>query len=309
MALVSVVGASGRQGQAQMRQLLAAGYEVRAITRNPDVFKGTEFEGVETRPADLVDESTLAPAFDGSDAIFFNHPMRARRQRGQYAAAVGRAGRAVNVKRMVWNTSSWIPERAGDPHTYGWNTEGINMLWRTGVPATVFGGVLFMDNLLANWARGQIVHEGRFVYPHREHMRANWISLDDVARIMIASLDRPDFEGSWMNIGGPERLGPRDVAAALTEALGREVRYAPSTPEEFGWHLADAFDDGMSAEKRADFAKGIAAFYEYNNESPTRPFEVNIDYQQNRIPMKLERLVDWARRQDWSDSALRPSGG
>ena len=33
MKLVTVFGASGRMGQAQVRQLLLAGYQVRAITR------------------------------------------------------------------------------------------------------------------------------------------------------------------------------------------------------------------------------------------------------------------------------------
>jgi uncharacterized protein YbjT (DUF2867 family) len=309
MALVSVIGASGRQGLAQIRQLKAAGYEVRAISRNPDQFAGTDNDDLEIRSADLFDESTVAPALDGSDYVFFNHAVQARAQRAELAAVVGRAGKQIGAKRVVWNTSSWIPDRAGEPFTYGWNTEGINALWRTGAPATVFGSVLFMDNLLTNWARRQIVHEGRFVYPHGPSLRANWISLDDVAKIMIASLDRPDFEGSWMNIGGPERLGAKDVAAALTEALGHEVRHDPSTPAQFGRDLVAAFGDNMPVERREAFAKDIEAFYEYNNSSPTRPFEVNTEYQLDRIPMKLERLVDWARRQDWSDEAHRPSGG
>jgi len=39
MALVSVVGATGRQGLAQIRQLAAAGHKVRALSRseNPDL--------------------------------------------------------------------------------------------------------------------------------------------------------------------------------------------------------------------------------------------------------------------------------
>lgn len=309
MALVSVIGASGRQGLAQIRQLKAAGYEVRAISRRAEQFKGTENEDIEARYADLADEATLAPALEGSDAIFFNHSVQAREQRAALVASVGRAGKEVGTKRVVWNTSSWIPDRAGDPFTYGWNTQGINALWRTGVPATVFGSVLFMDNLLTNWARRQIVHEGRFVYPHGPTLRANWISLDDVAKFMIASLDRPDFEGGWMNIGGPERLGAKDVAAALSEALGREIRHEPSTPEQFGWDLVKAFGDNMPVERRAGFAKSIQEFYEYNNNAPTRPFEVNIDHVMDRIPIRMERLVDWARRQDWSDGAHRPSGG
>ncbi len=310
MPLVSVVGASGRQGLAQVAQLRAAGYEVRAISRKADAMRATPFPDVPVRTADLFDAATLAPAFDGSDAIFFNHPVQARAQRADLAEAVGNAGKAVGVKRVVWSTSSWIPDRPGDPFTYRWNTEGINRLWRTGVPATVFGSVLFMDNLLTNWVRPRVLKDGVFVYPHGPKVRANWISLDDVARIMIASLDRPDFEGSWMNIGGPEALQGQDVAAALTKALGREVRFEYSTPADFGRDLAAAFGPSMPEERREQFSKDIEAFYVYNNESPTRPFEVDIPYQQSRLPgFEPERLVDWACRQDWTDDSYRPSGG
>jgi uncharacterized protein YbjT (DUF2867 family) len=38
MEIVTVFGASGRMGQAQVRQLLLAGYQVRAITRKKGVF-------------------------------------------------------------------------------------------------------------------------------------------------------------------------------------------------------------------------------------------------------------------------------
>ena len=38
MEIVTVFGASGRMGQAQVRQLLLAGYQVRAITRKKGLF-------------------------------------------------------------------------------------------------------------------------------------------------------------------------------------------------------------------------------------------------------------------------------
>ncbi|WP_374206340.1 NmrA family NAD(P)-binding protein [Gordonia sp. McavH-238-E] len=47
---VAVFGVSGRQGQAQVRRLVAEGHRVRAVTRTPGLF--TDLEGVEVRPAD-----------------------------------------------------------------------------------------------------------------------------------------------------------------------------------------------------------------------------------------------------------------
>ncbi|GIX20991.1 SDR family oxidoreductase [Erythrobacter cryptus] len=315
MALITVIGASGRQGLAQVRQALKAGYEVRAISRRPDALEGAPIEGVEkveVRPMDLYDTSTYRAALEGSDYIFYTHPLQARADRAVLVGQVGKAAAELAVKRVVWNTSSWIPDKPGDPFTYGENTKGINALWRSGAPGTVFGSVLFMDNLLTGWARPFIVNEGRYVYPHKPDLEANWISLDDVARFMLASLERPDMEGAWLNIGGPERLVGKQVAQHLSEALGRPIKYDPCTPAEFGRYLVAAAGDEMPEAMREDFAKGIEAFYEYNNNAPTRPFAVDMDHVYERFPElegKLETMGEWTKRQDWGESNYRPAFG
>ncbi len=310
MALVTVFGASGRQGLAQVRQLTAAGHHVRAISRSKDPFYGETFDNVEVRPADVTDEDSVFEAMEGTDVAFYTHPLRAKLDRPTGLALIGRAGKRANLKRVVWNTSGWIPDRAGHPFSYGENTKAINALWRTGVPATVFGSVLFMDNLLTNWAFPFIVNEGRYVYPHKPDLECSWISLDDVAKFMIAAIDRPDLEGAWLNIGGPEILKPGTVAQHLSEAVGRPVKYDPSTPAEFGKHLADAFGDDVSPEEHAALVAGIGAFYEYNNAAPTKPFRVDMGPVLERIPIEMETFAQWAKRQEWRmTNKPRPPAG
>ncbi|MBT4210612.1 MAG: hypothetical protein HOE18_02005, partial [Porticoccaceae bacterium] len=194
---------------------------------------------------------------------------------------------------------------------YTQNTHSIKALWDTGVPATVFGAVLFMDNLLTDWARPLLMEEKKYIYPHAPNLGANWICLDDVAKIMMVSLDRPDMVGSWLNIGGPERLTGSQVTATLSEALGFELEYDPSTPEEFSQLLLAAMGDSVAKENRKAFATYISEFYHFNNASPTTPFAVNTEYMLERLPeIKLETLLSWAIRQDWSgNSDVRPSGG
>ena len=315
MALITVVGASGRQGMAQVRQALAAGYDVRALSRQDDPFAGAKIEGVErveVRPIDLYEPESYTAAFEGSDYIFYTHPLQARADRATLVGDVGKAGAAAGVKRVVWNTSSWIPDKPGEAHTYAGNTAGINALWRSGAPGTVFGSVLFMDNLLTNWARPFIVNEGRYVYPHNPELQANWISLDDVAKFMLASIERPDMEGAWVNIGGPERLVGKQVTEILSNTFKKPIKYDPCTPQEFGDYLVRAAGEDMAPEMREGFSAGIAAFYDYNNTAPTKPFEVDMDHVYERFPElegKLEPLQDWADRQDWSESNHRPAFG
>lgn len=315
MALITVIGASGRQGMAQVKQALKAGYKVRALSRQTDPFAGFDISGinsVEVRPIDLYDTDSYRPALEGSDYVFYTHPLQARADRGILVGQIGAVAADLSVKRTVWNTSSWIPDKPGDAHTYAGNTAGINALWRSGAPGTVFGSVLFMDNLLTDWARPFIVNEDRYVYPHNPELEANWISLDDVAKFMLASLERPDMEGAWVNIGGPERLVGKQVADILADNFGRKIKYDPCTPKEFGDYLVAAAGDSMPEAEREAFSAGIAAFYQYNNTAPTKPFAVDIDHVYERFPElegELEPMRDWVGRQDWTDNNHRPAFG
>ncbi len=301
MALISVVGANGVQGLAQIRQAIAAGHDVRGISRHRSEMLDQEFPQIDFRAADLLDEQTLQPAFEGSDFILVNHPVPLRPRRVEMLSAIGRAAKRLGVKRVIYNTATWIPDKPGDAFSYGDNTAIINALFRTGVPATIFGSVLFMDNLQTNWAKRHIVDENRFHYPHGPSLRANWISLDDVGKVMVHSLDRPDFEGAWMNIGGPERLSPMQVCEILSDVSGRTIRYDPATPEQFGQLLAAGLGEAVPADRKQVFADYIRDFYIYNNTAPAKPFEVNFEYVQSRLPdIRFETMREWAARQDWS---------
>ncbi len=310
MALVVVFGAAGRQGIAQARQLKAAGHAVRAIARRPDPFLGEDLGEVEIVAADVYDEDSCVRAMQGADAVFYTHPVRALVDRVQAVTTIGRAAVRAGVGRVVWNVSEWIPDKAGDPFTYGANTVALNALWRTGAPATAFGSVLFMDNLLTNWAFPFLVNEGRYVYAHHPDLECSWISLDDVAKFMIAAIDRPDLEGAWLNIGGPEILKPPQVVRILSDAMGRPIKYDPSTPAQFGRNLANAFGEEIPEADKQGLAETIGRFYEFNNTTPLKPFRVNMAPVLERIPIELETMAQWAARQEWRiTNKPRPPAG
>ena len=309
MGFVTVFGASGRQGTAQVRQLAKAGYNVRAVSRRSDPFLGESFAQTEIVSADLDDAPSLERAVAGADAVFFTRPLIQTRDPIERIRNLGEAARKAGVKRLVFNTSLYVPEKPINQFTYDIAVNMENTFAETGVPLTVFRPVLFMDNLLTNWARPFIVHEGRYVYPHRPDLEANWISLDDVAKFMIAAIERPDLEGERIVIGGPERLVPPQVAQILSEVLGRPVRYDPCTPEAFAVNLVKAFGDDFPEAARQPTIARIAEFYHFNNDSPIHPFKVDMAPVLKRIPVKMQTLREWARCQDWSDSAKRPPAG
>jgi len=53
----------------------------------------------------------------------------------------------------------------------------------------------------------------------------------------------------------------------------------------------------------ADHDVYVAAFndfYTFNNDSPLKPFELDIQPLLKKIPLQLESFHDWASRQDWT---------
>ena len=130
MALITVIGASGRQGMAQVKQALAAGYDVRAISRQPEPFAGAKIEGIErieVRPMDLYDTATFKPALEGSDYIFYTHPLQARADRAVLIGDLGKVAAELDVKRVVWNTSSittgFFSQCSGNSHFWYYSHE------------------------------------------------------------------------------------------------------------------------------------------------------------------------------------------
>jgi uncharacterized protein YbjT (DUF2867 family) len=306
---VTVFGASGRQGLAQVRQLCAQGFNVRAVTRSPGRFQGDEYKGVAVVQADYNDLDSLVTACTGADGVFFTHPMfEDAIHVNDHIARVGEAAKRAGVKRLVYNTSSWVPDTpCGEPN-YDGNLVRENIFAVSGVPLTVIRPVLFMDNLLTNWVKPGLINEGLYKYPHQPTMKANWICLDDVAKFMIAAFTRDDLEGERIVIGGPEALLPDEVAAVLSDALGKPIRFQYISPREYGEVMYDLFSE-VSPLDRDSYAAALDAFYIYNNETNGKAFLVDMKPVLERIPIELTSLSEWAREQDWVLREGGPSGG
>ena len=76
--MVAVVGATGRQGSAVVRHLLAEGWRVRALTRDPTsaASRVLRDRGAEIHRVDTDDVHSLRPAFEGAYGVFnVQNPM------------------------------------------------------------------------------------------------------------------------------------------------------------------------------------------------------------------------------------------
>lgn len=299
---VAVFGASARPGLAQVRQLRAAGHEVRAISRS----EVTMEPGVEVVAADLDEPASLLAACQGVDAVFYTSPTFAGRASAvERSARLGAAARQAGVARVVYNTTTWHPDSVTGVPTMDHAFLKTEALVSSGAPVTVIRPSLFMDNLLTAWVKPELLRRGVLAYPHREDLRVSWISLDDVARAMVHTLAAPSTTavGAVVDLGGPETLTSPDVTDRLGAVLGRTVVYERIPEREFGRRLAAIFGTtmGMPPEQLVD---DLEAHYVFKNAH--NPFEIT-DVHELVRDLSTEPMSRWLARQDWSrDGGVAP---
>ncbi|WP_149260444.1 NmrA family NAD(P)-binding protein [Actinomadura sp. K4S16] len=234
---VLVTGATGKQGGATVRRLLAEGRPVRALVRDLEAPAAAALAeaGAELARGDFDDPASLRPALDGAAAVFGIPPV-AYGPAGTEAdreAARGRtlidAAAAAGVGQVVFSTVASASSES--PHSRG--KALIEKYLRDHIAQpTVLRPVRFMTNYLGvGWGIDGIsdgVHRHIFA-PHRP---MQVIALEDVAEFAaLAFADPARFAGRTLELAGDEPT-PVEAAAAISEATGVPVRYRQLTDGE-----------------------------------------------------------------------------
>ncbi|MFB7373070.1 NmrA/HSCARG family protein [Streptomyces sp. NPDC056222] len=252
--IVTVFGATGRQGGSLARAILGkhdGDFTVRAVTRKPESEPAVELErlGCEVVRADMDDEESLGPVFEGAYGAFlmtnFWEGMNAEHEKAQ-AEALARAAGHAGVQHAVWSTledtRDCIPlddtrmptlqDSYKVPH-FDAKAEADRYFVEAGVPTTFLRTTFYWENLFDMFAP-QPADDGVLVlnFPMAES-RLSGISYVDIGRTALAVLDRgTDLIGATVSIAG-EHLRVADMAAALTEQVGVPFAYRPLTPDAY----------------------------------------------------------------------------
>ncbi|MEG8178430.1 NmrA/HSCARG family protein [Nocardia terpenica] len=229
--LVFVTGSTGQQGGAVAARLLADGWKVRALTRNPDGEKARALAaaGAELVVGGLEDDAVLARAIDGAYGVYSVHPGPLAPDQDEV-----RAGRAITdaavkygVAHLVY--SSGIGADRGSGQEAKWTIE--QYIAASGISATVLRPSSFMENLHVHSAIVGI-RDGALRTPVAPHVRQQFVALADIGAFAALALADPErFRGRTLDLVG-DAVTPPEAAAAIGAALGREVPYIQTPIEE-----------------------------------------------------------------------------
>ncbi|MFJ6618994.1 SDR family oxidoreductase [Kitasatospora sp. NPDC091335] len=226
--MILVTGATGNIGRSLLGELHAHGAgPVRGLTR--DAARASFPAGVEAWEGDFADPAALAPALDGVRSLFLVSRL------GPDADILEAAGRA-GVEHVVLVSSITVLTH---PHL-GPARENLaveRLLEDSGMAWTVLRPTQFASNTLW-WAAS--IRERRTVRVPYADTGLPTIHPADIAAVARVALTEPGHRGRAYALTGPERVTPRQQAAAIAAALGREVPFAETGREEAHRQLSAA---------------------------------------------------------------------
>ena len=231
--MYAITGITGKVGGAVARALLADGQSVRAVVREAGRAQAWTERGCEVAAANMDDAGSLSAAFEGAAGVFILPPSEfdplpgfpeARAVIGAVKAALqsARPGKVVCL--------STIGAQATQSNLLTQRTLMEEALSELPMPVTFLRPGWFMEN--AAWDVGPARDEGvvhSFLQPLDKTVPM--VATADVGRV-AARLLQETWDGKRVvELEGPQRVSPNDLAAAFAEILGRPVR-AEAVPRE-----------------------------------------------------------------------------
>ncbi|MBB5234138.1 NmrA/HSCARG family protein [Deinococcus budaensis] len=247
---ILVTGATGKQGGAVVRALLAAGRPVRALTRHPGSAAGLALaaQGVEVVKGDFNDPASLDAALAGVDGVFSmqmgSHPGDPETEIVTGRALVEAAHRA-GVSTIVHTSVA----RAGDHENFiGWDEGRWEPLYWQNKAAVnemvkaqgfrhwvILKPAMIMEDIVPPMADLQFAslrEHGRFETAIAADTGIDWIAAQDIGAFAAAAFADPErFHGHEIDLAAETFTLP-DVAAKITQATGKPVSAVTLSEEE-----------------------------------------------------------------------------
>jgi len=230
--IIAVTGATGQQGGAVARKLLADGWKVRALTRdlNKPAAQVLAQAGAELVNGDMDSRSELDAAFQGAYGVFsvqnFWLPNVGFEGEIEQGKNVADAASAAGVQHLVYSSVGAAHRGMGQKHFESkWIIE--QYIHTLGVPFTILRPVFFMDN--HNWSRAYILSGTYTGMGLRPEKGVQSIAVEDIGVFTALAFANPkDFIGKTIELAGDE-LTEAQTAEIFSKVIGRPVNLvAPS---------------------------------------------------------------------------------
>lgn len=223
----TIIGATGRVGQAVVTSLLDNGHPVRAYVRNPDKASRIfgDRDGLDIRAGSLDDPTSLAAALTRASTIFM---------------ALGSIGIEGNLQRVVIDAARHAPDlqqlvrlsvlnasatSVGINQRAHWNIDFAASIAQ--IPYTTLRPAIFSASILTGAAE---IRTGRTWTGIADTGHVALIDHHDVAESAARIITDPRTWGRHYDLTGPERLSWPEAMTLLSTELGCDIAFQTCAP-------------------------------------------------------------------------------
>lgn len=224
--VIAVTGATGQQGGAVARKLLADGWNIRALTRDMDKPAAQELAslGAELVAGDMENRAELDAAFNGAYGVFSvqnfwlpNVGFESEIRQGEHVAD---AARGAGVQHLVYSSVGAAHRGMGQKHFESkWIIE--QHIHSLGIPYTILRPAAFFENF--NWERAAILNGTFNTLGLQPEKQRQLIAVEDIGVFVALAFANPDqYTGKIIELAG-DALTESQLAETFAKVIGRPV--------------------------------------------------------------------------------------
>lgn len=224
--MILITGATGTNGTELIKLLASRGVSVRAMVRSKDsAGKIAGLASVELAIGNFDDPVTLDQSLQGVERAFLltNSTERAEAQQRAFVEAARRAG-----LRHVVKLSQFAADERSPVRFLRYHAAIERAIVESGMAYTFLRPNLYMQGLLGF---AQSIKSTGQLFAAAADARVSVVDVRDNAAVAAAALTEPGHEGRTYTLTGPQALTHAEMAAAISEAVGRTVTFVDIPPE------------------------------------------------------------------------------
>ena len=231
-----VIGATGNTGSIVANKLANQGKNVRVVGRNAEHL--AQFKKAEPFVGDVTDNTAMAKAFQGAQAVYLMMPPNAtipdyKAYQQQVIESLGAAVEKNGVKFAVVLSSVGAdkPEKSGPILGLRSLEERLNRI--SGLNVLRLRAAYFMENTLGQ--ADAIKGMGSAAGPLRPELKIPMIATRDIGAFAADALSRLEFAGQQVQeLHGQRDLSFGEITSILGKAIGkRDLNYVTLTRDQF----------------------------------------------------------------------------
>jgi len=280
--LIVVTGATGQQGGATARELLAAGHRVRAVTRKPDgdAAKALAKLGAEVVRGDLDDAASIKQAFAGAWGLYAvqNTWEAGVQKEEEQGLRVAEVARPAGIQHFVYASVASAHRKTGIPHFDNKARVEAKIRALTFPSYAIVRPVFFMENWLSPWFKPGI-DKGTLAIGLKPTTKLQMVAVADIGKYgKLAFEKHAELNGRAVDIAGDELTIPQ-AAEIIGRAAGRPVTFVQ-------------VPIGEVRKASAEYAIMLEWF-------ETTGYDVDIAGNAKAFGIRPTALAEWARSVKW----------